>query len=171
MKKHLLFALLLPAFLSSCNSNQESGSDTQEAPVQTGSYQGEFFGEAFDLTDLISVDELIPQMAGADSLAVQLTGTVSEVCQMKGCWMNIQPENEDHDAIMVRFKDYGFFVPKDIAGRQILMKGYAFKEVTPLEELRHYAEDAGKSAEEIAAITESKEEIKFLASGVFLLEE
>jgi hypothetical protein len=85
--------------------------------------------------------------------------------------MNIQPDNADNDAVMVRFKDYGFFVPKDIAGRRVLMNGYAFKELTPVDELRHYAEDAGKSAEEIAAITEPKAEIKFLASGVFLIAE
>jgi len=51
------------------------------------------------------------------------------------------------------------------------MEGHAFKETTPVEELRHYAEDAGKPQEEIEAITEPKEEVKFLASGVLLLEE
>ena len=72
--------------------------------------------------------------------------------------------------MMVRFKDYGFFVPKDIAGRKVIITGKAYREVTPIEELRHYAEDAGKSKEEIAAITESKEELKFLATGVVLLD-
>ncbi len=51
------------------------------------------------------------------------------------------------------------------------MNGYAFRDVTPVDELRHYAEDAGKSKEEIAAITQPKEEMKFLASGVILLDE
>ena len=49
------------------------------------------------------------------------------------------------------------------------MDGFAFKEVTPVDELRHYAEDEGMSKEEIAAITEPKEELKFMASGVLLL--
>ncbi|MEN0048567.1 MAG: DUF4920 domain-containing protein, partial [Bacteroidota bacterium] len=70
-----------------------------------------------------------------------------------------------------KFKDYGFFVPKDISGRQVIMEGYAYREVTPVEELRHYAKDDGMSEEEIAAITEPEEEFKFMASGVILLEE
>jgi hypothetical protein len=39
-----------------------------------------------------------------------------------------------------------------------------------VEELKHLAEDAGKSKEEIEAITEPKEELKFLATGVLLLD-
>jgi hypothetical protein len=72
--------------------------------------------------------------------------------------------------MVVQFKDYGFFVPKDIAGRQVVIEGYAYRAVTPIEDLKHYAEDAGKSQEEIDAITEPKEELKFLASGVILLD-
>ena len=71
--------------------------------------------------------------------------------------------------MFVKFKDYGFFMPKDIAGKRVVMDGYAFKEITPVDELRHYAEDEGKSPEEIAAIVEPKEELKFLAKGVLLL--
>jgi Domain of unknown function (DUF4920) len=70
----------------------------------------------------------------------------------------------------VQFKDYGFFMPKDISGRKVVMQGYAFKALTPVDELKHYAEDEGKLKEEIEAITEPKEEIKFLASGVLLLD-
>jgi hypothetical protein len=85
--------------------------------------------------------------------------------------MTIASDDPDAEPIMVRFKDYGFFMPKDIAGRKVIMDGYAFVEETPVDELRHYAEDAGKSQEEIEAITEPKKETKFLASGVLLLEE
>ena len=71
---------------------------------------------------------------------------------------------------MVKFYDYGFFVPKDISGKEVIVEGKAFKEVTPFDELRHYAEDAGKSADEIAAITEPKAEWKFEATGVLVLD-
>ena len=72
--------------------------------------------------------------------------------------------------IFVKFKDYGFFMPKDISGREVVMHGKAFFRVTPVEELRHYAEDAGKSADEIAQITEAKRELSFLADGVILVD-
>jgi hypothetical protein len=72
--------------------------------------------------------------------------------------------------MMVKFKDYGFFMPKDIAGRQVVLQGIAYREVTSVDELRHYAEDAGKSAEEIQKITAPKEELKFMAAGAVLLD-
>ena len=103
-------------------------------------------------------------------MVVKVRGTVQEVCQAKGCWMNIA-NDETGESMMVRFKDYGFFMPKDIAGREVIIEGQASFQETSVEELRHYAEDAGKSAEEIAAITEPKRELSFLASGVILLEE
>jgi hypothetical protein len=68
----------------------------------------------------------------------------------------------------VKFKDYAFFVPKDIAGKEVVIKGMATTDTTTVEELRHYAEDAGKSQAEIDSITEPKIGYKFLASGVAL---
>lgn len=73
------------------------------------------------------------------------------------------------EEMMVKFKDYGFFVPTDISGREVVMHGVAYYQTTSVEELQHYAEDAGKSAEEIATITEPKRELRFLADGVKLL--
>jgi hypothetical protein len=61
-------------------------------------------------------------------------------------------------------------MPKDIAGRKVTLDGYAYREVTSVDELRHYAEDEGKSKAEIEKITEPKEELKFLASGVILMD-
>ncbi|MCE2790741.1 MAG: DUF4920 domain-containing protein [Saprospiraceae bacterium] len=49
------------------------------------------------------------------------------------------------------------------------MLGKAYRETTSVEDLKHFAEDEGKSAEEIAAITEPKTELKFMASGVMIL--
>ena len=68
---------------------------------------------------------------------------------------------------MVRFKDYGFFMPLNAEG-EVIVNGKAFVSETSVEELRHYAEDAGKSAEEIAAITAPKRTYSFEADGVLL---
>lgn len=129
----------------------------------------QYFGDQISEKKTISYEKLLKKMKKSDSLQVKVVGTVESVCQMKGCWMTIVSEDEGKPAMMVQFKDYGFFVPKDISGQKVIMKGYAYKEVTPVDELRHYAEDAGKSKEEIAGITEPKEEFKFMASGVILL--
>jgi hypothetical protein len=169
MLKKLLFASTFAALLVSCNSESAPAETTEtEAPAAP-----QTFGETITADGTIPYEALKTKMEteAADSVAVKFTGTVQEVCQAKGCWMKIASDDPDAEPIMVRFKDYGFFMPKDIAGRKVIMDGYAFVEETPVDELRHYAEDAGKSQEEIEAITESKKETKFLASGVLLLEE
>ena len=105
-------------------------------------------------------------MTIGDSLNTKLTARVDEVCQMKGCWMKLNLE--DGNQVMVRFKDYGFFLPKDIAGKEVVINGKAFVKETSVEELRHYEEDAEKSEEEIALITTPKKTYAFEADGVLL---
>ena len=77
----------------------------------------------------------------------------------------------NNQTMMVHFKDYGFFVPKDCSGKHIVMEGIAFIDVTPVAQLRHYAEDAGKSKEEIEKITADEKELTFEASGVIISNE
>lgn len=131
----------------------------------------QYFGDKISEDKAISYEKLLKKMKKKDSLEIKVVGTVESVCQMKGCWMTIVSQTQDKPSMMVQFKDYGFFVPKDISGKKVIMSGYAYKEITAVDELRHYAEDAGKSKEEIAAITEPKNEFKFMASGVILLNE
>lgn len=134
--------------------------------------QGNSFGEAVKVKkSLMTYDELLTKLKTTEKFDdIQVEGTVSEVCQAKGCWMTIISADASKETMMVKFKDYGFFMPKDISGKTVIMQGKAFKEVTPVDELRHYAEDAGKSEEEIAAITEPKTELKFEANGVIIKE-
>ena len=75
---------------------------------------------------------------------------------------------ENGEQVMVKFKDYGFFVPKDIEGKQVIVNGKAFVNEMPVDEQRHYAEDAGKSQEEIALITTPKKTFAFEADGVLI---
>lgn len=166
MKKVLLFLLVVTG-LFACNQKTvgDKSTDATEAKENATNH----FGEKISADGALAFDELVSKMEGSDSMLVKVRGKVEDVCQAKGCWMNIVSDNTDAK-MFVKFKDYGFFMPKDIAGEEVIMEGYAYREITSVDELRHYAEDKGKSAEEIAAITEPKEEFKFMASGVILLE-
>lgn len=157
MRRYSFFAGLLALLFAAvaCNTSK------QAAPA------GDTFGAAFQPKTIIPFAELSGKVVEGDSLQATVRGTVAEVCQAKGCWMTITEANGDE--MMVRFKDYGFFMPKDISGKEVVMNGKAFYRVTPVDELRHYAEDAGKSEDEVAAITEPKRELSFLADGVILV--
>ena len=105
-------------------------------------------------------------MKNIDSLDIKLTGKIIEVCQKKGCWMVMNIG--EGKSMRVKFKDYSFFVPKDASGKTIIIEGKAFSETTSVATLQHYAEDAGKSKEEISKITVPETEIGFEAHGVIL---
>ena len=130
-----------------------------------------YFGEKISSEGAISYDEFYSKLKSVDNLDnVKVKAKVTGVCQAKGCWMNLTSDNLVSDEqLFVKFKDYGFFMPKDIAGRDVIVEGKAYKEVTSVDELRHYAEDEGLSEKDILAITEPKAELKFLAHGVILL--
>jgi len=156
----LVYSILLISFvgLMSCKGQQKE------------STPGEQFGKAITADGAIEFDDLIVMVADKDSVRTKVKATVESVCQAKGCWMNlVGAEGATDPSIFVKFKDYGFFVPKDIAGKEVVMEGVAYREVTTVDELRHYAEDEGKSEEEIMKITEPVEELKFMADGVIIL--
>ncbi len=97
---------------------------------------------------------------------VKVEGEVESVCQAAGCWMKVKLA--DGKTMRVTFKDYGFFVPKDLAGQKVIFEGKPAIKTTSVDDLKHYAEDAGKSKEEIAKITEPKVELTFVADGVLV---
>lgn len=144
----------------------------QEPPVAKINDENlSYFGDKISSDGAISYEDLQLKLKSDESIDnVKVKAKVTGVCQAKGCWMNLtSTELANEDQIFVKFKDYGFFMPKDIAGRDVIVEGKAYKEVTSVDELRHYAEDEGLDKDQILAITEPKEELKFMAHGVILL--
>jgi len=102
-----------------------------------------------------------------ESQSVTIKGKIIETCSVKGCWMTV--DMSDGDTMMVRFKDYGFFVPKEGQyAKDVIMKGVAKMDTLTIQQLRHYAEDGGKSQEEIDAITAPEISVNFTAEGVLI---
>ncbi|WP_221393909.1 DUF4920 domain-containing protein [Dyadobacter sp. NIV53] len=124
------------------------------------------FGKKIDDKKAIEASALPEKMGNEEAMQAKVTGTVESVCQVKGCWMKVKMA--DGETMRVMFKDYAFFVPKDIAGKTVVFEGEAQKKTVPVEHLQHYAQDAGKSKEEIAKITEPKQELTFIADGVII---
>ena len=76
------------------------------------------------------------------------------------------------DTVFVKFKDYAFFVPKTgIEGKSILMTGKIFRDTISVERLKHYAEDAKKTTEEIELITQPEYKINMIADAVAIRED
>ncbi|GAA4976965.1 DUF4920 domain-containing protein [Algibacter aquimarinus] len=151
------------------NSCKNKSAETSETTQKTEKIAYASFGDKIIADDAIASKSMLEHyktMNLGDSINSKMTATVNEVCQSKGCWMTLNLEGGNE--VMVKFKDYGFFMPKDIAGKEVIVNGKAFVNEVPVDELRHYAEDAGKTEEEIAQITEPKRTYSFEADGVLL---
>lgn len=128
------------------------------------------FGEKITDEGYISAVDVMTKYTNlkvGDTLNLKFESSISDLCSKKGCWMKL-PAGQGEETIMVNFKDYGFFMPLDAKGKEVIVEGKAFVKETSVDELRHYAEDAGESEEEIAKITEPKRTLSFEASGVLM---
>lgn len=166
--KKILFIFALSIISFSCKNEKSEETLTTETEEMAVNYQT--FGAEISDENVLTKQEMIEKytnMKPGDTLNVKFAATVKDVCQKKGCWMNL---NMGEKEAMVRFKDYGFFMPKDIAGQEIIVNGKAYVEEMSVEDQRHYAEDGGQSAEEIATITEPKRTLAFEADGVLIPE-
>ena len=147
-------------FLASCSGKQE----TLVEETLFNSY-----GEVISEDGALTLAVLDGKLDGVDSVEVKLKATIDKTCEKKGCWMTVT--DDEGNEVRVTFKDYGFFVPTEGAeGKEVIISGYAHRKITELDMLKHFAEDAGKSQEEIDAITEPKVEITFVANGVIIFE-
>lgn len=166
---HIYTAIMLLSLMS-CHGGPKTTPITPELNADSKYEIEELYGEEFEIGNKVySVEKTMKMLSKQDTVDVVLEANVKSVCKKKGCWMNLVDTKNpsDDEAFFVKFVDYGFFMPLDSEGYRVLVKGQAYKEVTTVDELRHYAEDEGKSPEEIAKITEPAEELKILSSGVF----
>jgi len=123
------------------------------------------YGKKFKTKKALQVSELVERLNEKNKLEnVVVAGEISQVCQAEGCWMKLK--NPDGGDIFVKFGNHDFTIPKDLAGRKAVVNGTATRKTISVEEQKHYAEDAGKSEAEIAAITEPKTELRINATGV-----
>lgn len=140
----------------------EEGPSTSVLPAKPG----QSYGSAFSPGGAVPASAIRAALGSRDSAQVKLVGKASAVCQAKGCWMTLP--TADGKEMRVRFRDYAFFVPKDLSGHNVVVSGWAHRSTVPKEELQHYAQDAGKSDQEVAAITKDEQELTFLADGVLV---
>ncbi|SRR5690606_17732217 len=128
---------------------------------------GDYYGQQFEHSGkTANTSALYEGLAVTDTIQTQMIGEIAEVCPKKGCWLKVTLDSQEE--VFVKFKDYAFFVPKDVAGKKVLLNGSAFIEEMSVKDQQHFAEDAGSSQEEIAQITTPKRTFRFEADGVLI---
>ncbi len=167
--KYTLIALLGIGILACEPQKNESETQEAEATEMVTNDGWAPYGDTIDIENVMTADEMMVMVDESGMATTKLEGTIEEACQKKGCWMKVKVDGMD-DPIRVTFKDYGFFVPLNSAGNSVVMEGVVKLDTTGIDVLKHYAEDAGKSQEEIDAITEPEINLAFEATGVKIKE-
>ena len=108
-----LFKVLVGVFLISLLSckNDKQQKVVEIAEKQEVSYLS--FGDKISDSDVITKIEMAKKFENlktGDTIDVKFATSINEVCKKKGCWMNVDLGEESQDAL-VKFKDYGFFMP------------------------------------------------------------
>ncbi|MFD1166135.1 DUF4920 domain-containing protein [Sphingobacterium daejeonense] len=158
MKKFISMLICVFAFVAI--SNAQSSIQPAKAGVT--------YGKKVDKKGAISVKQLEKALEGKDTFNGKVEGEVVQVCTKKGCFLTLKRE-ADKEPFMVRFTDYGYFVPQDLIGKTVVLEGKAKVKETTVEWQKHYAEDMGKSKEEIAKINKPRKDISLVADGVLVV--
>jgi hypothetical protein len=136
--------------------------------ISCASLKNEYGIVKVDETAAISVAELVTQMdKSKDPQTVTIKAPLSAVCQNAGCW--VQVSKPDEKPLMVRFKNHFTIPPKTPIGTESYIHGVAYWDTVSVKALRHFAEDAGKSLEEINKITQPEFKLNFEGDGIKLV--
>jgi hypothetical protein len=156
MKKILFSSLLLIALGAAAQTKEK-----------TPAAKGVVYGTVAEEGSPAMPDELAAKLVN-NQYEGQVKAKVVQVCKAEGCWIKV--ERKDGTTMMVRAKDHAFLMPENIVGKTVLIDGSATVKETSEDMRKHYAEDAGKSKEEIAKIKGSEKDIQFAAKGVKVLD-
>lgn len=160
--KKIVCTVIVAMVLASCKNNEAEVAKEKEVAFKV-------FGDSISADGAISKEDMFAKykdLKEGDTVEVKFASKIKEVCQKKGCWMQLElPEN---NSAFVKFKDYGFFVPLNSANSDVILNGKAFISVESVEELRHYAKDAGESQAAIDSIVNPETTYSFMADGVLI---
>ena len=162
--KKISVAIMCLLFVVACKESKDSHEGVKKEIVQYASY-----GEKITDENVISKELAAKEFSNlkeGDTIHLKFASNINEVCKTKGCWMKL--DLGDDKESMVRFKDYGFFVPLDADHKDVIVNGKAYVTKIKVDELKHYAKDGGKTEGEIAAITEPEFTYAFEADGVLM---
>ena len=167
MKKTYTLLLVIIAFLTLGACQQKTQQQEKTTSEKTIHSTGNF-GKEITADGALPATELNNLFRNGDTITTKLTGLINASCKHTGCWMDLDMNSKD--VLHVTFKNDGFTIPLDAAGKSAVVQGIAYRKMIPVETLKNYARDDGKSKEEIAAITGPGWEYDFIADGVIIQE-
>jgi len=163
--KNLIYVIVVFSLIISCKKEK-----TTEKPSENKIAYASF-GDKITADNALSKDkafDVFKNLKKGDTVAIKFKTKINSSCKKKGCWMRL--DLGDNNETLVRFKDYGFFVPLNAQGKDVIVNGKAYLDVVTVDQLRHYAKDEGLSEEEINKINDEEVTYAVESNGVLLIE-
>ena len=135
-------------------------------PALAFQQEGGHFGEAFTEAKLVRLADVVSSAAMYKDKAVKVEGEISEVCQKEGCWLVM---TDGERTMRVKMKGHSFAVPKDSAGKKVVVEGLIETQTISEEMARHYAEESNKKID-LSTIKGPQEVVTMVATGVRIVE-
>ena len=124
------------------------------------------FGKPLTINKALSLQQALEQPAKYQDQQVLLEGKISDVCQMKGCWLML---SDGQRSVRIKFEGYSFFVPKDSRGKKVRAQGRLVQETLSAEMAHHYAAEQSIKSDP-SAIKGPERVVTFEAVGVAISE-
>jgi Domain of unknown function (DUF4920) len=165
MKKFLFSVLIGGVIFSSCSNQTSSDKKSNSDSSSTKNV----FGKSFEVKNPVATAEVFKQIQDGKKFSGVMEGKIVAVCQESGCWADVElPAGQK---IKVKFRDANdeeFFIDKNSKDKIIDVNGEAYMDTLSVDDLKHFAKDAGKSDAEINAIKNFQVEPTFIANGAVL---
>src|SRR2546421_8645483 len=171
-KKLHIWAIVLLPVLASCHTNKaeehaqnakqmEAVCDSGAAPVartEAAKPAVAHFGADMKLAekDAVPAAKVFASPADYRDKYVRVTGTVTDVCSKRGCWLRVAGNGAKSGAenIFIKFRDppAGRLIPMDAVGKNVTVEGMLKQGMMSEAAARHFKQDAGAPPEEIERI-------------------
>ncbi len=118
----------------------------QSGPPSDGEFAGTPYGEPLTLTTLTHVAVILERPDDFVGERVLVEGTVTDVCDHMGCWMDLAGDRDD-ERIRVKVDDGVIVFPQEASGHRARVEGVVERidrtEEEALEAAKHRADERG----------------------------
>lgn len=143
----MLAVLALFACSKSDSSEQAAAVDSEQSALQKANPAGKY-GKNITLSDTVEVSELLDNPEAYEGKAVLIRGNVVDVCQKRGCWIEVAGDRP-YEKITVKVNDGEIVFPLSAKGSHAVVEGMVERiDLTQEQAVKwkaHQAEEKGEA--------------------------
>jgi len=123
-----------------------------QAPLRLAADGARIFGSEMDAARATTpLRDIITRPARFAGQVVKTEGQISQVCQNRGCWLELRAEGAGN-AVRVPMAGHSFFLPRDVAGHRATVLGTVAVQQLEADMREHLRSEGAQAADEALSI-------------------